>query len=157
MIQLPSTHAMLRLTLVTLFAVPWVASAADHSFEAAAHAADTAFTHGHFNGWADDGDRRANGPAFDDEHARRTIQVVTSPRERPHAPGAADRVDLFWSERSQGVLGGNDPPAAGDNGMPGGTIDVVALTPAVPEPGTYALMLGGLAAIGFVIRRRRNN
>jgi hypothetical protein len=31
-----------------------------------------------------------------------------------------------------------------------------AATPPVPEPGTYALLLGGLGAIGFVTRRRRN-
>lgn len=30
-----------------------------------------------------------------------------------------------------------------------------AATPPVPEPGTYALLLGGLGAIGFVTRRRR--
>jgi hypothetical protein len=157
MIQLPSTRAMLRLTLVTLIAVPWVASAADGSFESAAHAAGIAFTHGHFNGWADDADRNAHGAAFDAGQTRRTIQVVASPRDAPHTASPADRVDSFWSERSQGVLTSDVQPAAGDNGMPGGTIDVVALTPAVPEPGTYALMLGGLAAIGFVIRRRRND
>ena len=31
----------------------------------------------------------------------------------------------------------------------------VGTTPPVPEPGTYALMLGGLGAMGWVMRRRR--
>lgn len=35
----------------------------------------------------------------------------------------------------------------------GGTINLVA---AVPEPETYALLLAGLAAVGFVARRRQN-
>ena len=37
----------------------------------------------------------------------------------------------------------------------GGTINFAPLTP-VPEPETYALMLAGLGAVGFVARRRRS-
>jgi len=44
--------------------------------------------------------------------------------------------------------------AAGLSDSYGGSLDKVSLTP-VPEPGTYALMLGGLAAMGFIARRRR--
>lgn len=42
---------------------------------------------------------------------------------------------------------------------PGGSAYVGALTisaPAVPEPETYAMMLAGIAAIGFVVMRRRD-
>lgn len=38
----------------------------------------------------------------------------------------------------------------------GGSIDKIQFVTSVPEPETYALMLGGLAAVGFVARRRRN-
>lgn len=52
-----------------------------------------------------------------------------------------DKSTLFPSDSGFLVKGG------------GGTIHI---TSAVPEPETYALMLGGLAAVGFVSRRRAN-
>jgi hypothetical protein len=36
------------------------------------------------------------------------------------------------------------------------TVNDLTLAAAVPEPETYALMLAGLAAVGFVARRRRS-
>lgn len=41
------------------------------------------------------------------------------------------------------------------NSNDGGVIDIAALTPPVPEPETYALMLVGLAGVAFMARRRR--
>ena len=34
------------------------------------------------------------------------------------------------------------------------TVDDLTLAAAVPEPGTYALLIAGLAAVGFLVRRR---
>ena len=44
--------------------------------------------------------------------------------------------------------------ALGNSDGLGTSLDKVSLTTAVPEPQTYALMLAGLAAVGFVARRR---
>lgn len=38
----------------------------------------------------------------------------------------------------------------------GGSLDSVAVTAAIPEPSTYAMMFAGLVAIGFSLRRRRS-
>ncbi|OYY65254.1 MAG: hypothetical protein B7Y51_03120 [Burkholderiales bacterium 28-67-8] len=45
--------------------------------------------------------------------------------------------------------------AGGTENTYGGSLDNVSLVAAVPEPETYALMLAGLCAVGFVARRRQ--
>jgi len=58
---------------------------------------------------------------------------------------------LTFVAANSGMAGLSFSNAGGDNiGM---LLDNVNVT-AVPEPGTYALMLAGLAAVGFVARRR---
>ena len=45
------------------------------------------------------------------------------------------------------------PSGSGQNAT--GTVGITGLVPGIPEPQTYALMLAGLAAVGFMARRRR--
>lgn len=56
--------------------------------------------------------------------------------------------DTLWVRWNDVNDGGNDHGLAIDNVS-------FSVTTAVPEPGTYAMLLAGLAAVGFVARRRR--
>ena len=68
--------------------------------------------------------------------------------------------DNLWSQVSYNFIAGSGLTtlsfmATGNSDSYGTSLDNVSVTAAVPEPSTYALMFGGLAAVGFIARRRR--
>jgi len=78
------------------------------------------------------------------------------------APGLAvnNSGDNQWSQVSYNFIAGGGTTtlsfmATGNSDSYGTSLDKVSVTAAVPEPSTYALMFGGLAAVGFIARRRR--
>ena len=58
--------------------------------------------------------------------------------------------DAVFAFRAEMVAFGNSAPSWGATGSP-----LNAPTAPVPEPQTYALMLAGLAAVGWCTRRRK--
>ncbi len=73
----------------------------------------------------------------------------------------ANSDDNLWSQPSYDFGAGNglatlNPMASGNGDSYGNSFDTAGVT-AGPEPRTYALMFGGLAAVGFMARRRLPN
>jgi hypothetical protein len=78
--------------------------------------------------------------------------------------GFGDDAPIRFVEGSSGGLGGgaggdaggSGGSSGGSRGVPGnGSADVPSVAAPVPEPSTYLMMLGGLAAVGTLLRRRR--
>lgn len=121
---------MSQLALAALLALPLMASAADRaapgSFEAGVHGSDHGF------------------------------------RQQARAADAGRHADAKWRHQKSEEIFDNQPDrlqGSGDRWAPGAFADpggpeLGLPTLAVPEPGTYALMLAGLAAVAWLVRRR---
>jgi hypothetical protein len=90
----------------------------------------------------------SNGQTFSDS-SNPSFAIISN--------GNGGNVLASWGGASYGfqyVLGFNDA-FSGDRDFDDYKVGVNFVAAPVPEPSTYALMLAGLAAVGFVARRRR--
>jgi hypothetical protein len=85
-----------------------------------------------------------------------TVDVAFGTASNTHVIGQYDALNtmsLSFTPTTSGSYGFSFYNHGGDN--QGAILDQVTIT-AVPEPETYAMLLAGLAAVGFAARRRRN-
>lgn len=144
-------HLTQRMLLVcALCSVPLVATAtsviADESFDSVAHSRQMLLNHASQAGWA--GDKFSFGAMARAEHDdHRSFGHKT----RAHTPSQLAGGEVF---SYKGVLNGDSSPF---NPLSESSLknEKLAIATPVPEPSTYALMLAGLAGLGFVAMRRR--
>ena len=84
------------------------------------------------------------------------VSAVGAQAAMPEASGAAAQAGSFLkiaADAGQQVASVVNGEAAASNDAESPSLANTVTAPAIPEPETYALMLAGLAAVGFVIRR----